>query len=258
MIMKSVAVIGANGYVGRAICDALYLNNINPDRKYTFGVFEVTRDNYEGKRKERITNPSTPYQVLINCAMPGKRLWANINPEKDYIETVEKTKELLTTWSYNQFINISTISARCESDTTYGHNRLESEKLCQAKSNNSLIVRLTAMYSDNISRGALVDIVNNRKVYVNENSRYSFTPLKFVGTWIANNIDRTGLIELGAKNTISLKEIVAHLGLTIEFGERVDIQEIANPESDFPDAKDILPFMERLLKQHTERKNENK
>lgn len=244
--MKAIAVIGANGYVGRAICEALYLNNANPNRKEMFGVFAVTRDNYEYKKRERITNPPTPYDVIINCAMPGKRLWANTNPDKDYIETVEKTKELLTTWNYKQFIQISTISARCEADTVYGSHRLEAENIC--KSHNSLIIRLTAMYSENLSRGALVDILHGNKVYVNENSRYSFTPLKFVGTWVANNLNRTGLIELGAKNTITLKEIVNHLGLTIEFGERIDVQEIANPKPDFPDVREILPFMEKMLR----------
>lgn len=253
-MLKTVAVIGANGYVGKAVCDALYLNNANPNRKDTFGVFQVTRDNYELRRKERITNPLTPYHVIINCAMPGKRLWANTNPDKDYIETVEKTADLLNTWSYNNFIQVSTISARCEANTVYGSHRLEAENLC--KSRNSLIIRLTAMYSENLSRGALVDIINGKKVYVNENSRYSFTPLKFVGTWISNNLERTGLIELGAKNTITLKEIVNHLGLTVEFGERVDVQEIANPEADFPDAREILPFMETMLK--NVRKNENR
>ena len=247
-MLKTIAVIGANGYVGRAICDALYLNNTNPDRIDTFGVFEVTRDNYELRRRERITNPLTPYHVVINCAMPGKRLWANVNPKKDYIETVEKTKELLNNWSYNKFIQISTISARCEADTVYGSHRLEAEKLCQAKKIDSFIIRLTAMYSENLSRGSLFDIANGNKVYINENSRFSFISRKFVGEWIVKNLNRSGLIELGAKNTISLKEIANHLGVTVAFGERVDVQEIANPEPDFPDAREVLLFMEAMIK----------
>ena len=247
-MLKNIAVIGANGFVGRAVCDALYANNVNQDRKDTFGVFEVTRDNYELKRKERITNPPTPYHIIINCAMPGKRLWANTNPDKDYIETVEKTKEILATWSYNKFIQISSISSRCEADTTYGKHRLESEQLCQSRAKNSLIIRLTAMYSKNLTRGALFDILHGNKVYINENSRFSYTPLEFVGDWISRNLDRTGLIELGAKNTITLKEIADYLGLNIQFGERIDVQDIANPETDFPDARNVLTFMETMLK----------
>ena len=255
-MLKTIAVIGANGYVGREVCTALYLNNCNKDRKDTFGVFEVTRDNYELRRREKITNPPTPYHIIINCAMPGKRLLANVNPEKDYIETVEKTKELLNNWSYNKFIQISTISTRCETNTIYGSHRLEAEKLCQAKTSNSLIIRLTAMYSKDIARGSLFDIMHGNNVYINEKSRFSFTPRKFVGEWITKNLDRTGLIELGAKNTISLKEIANHLGVTVAFGERIDVQEIANPEPDFPDAREVLPFMETMIRKIKE--NENK
>lgn len=252
-MLKTVAVIGANGYVGREICNALYLNNAMPNRRDTFGVFEVTRDNYDVRRRERITNPPTAYHILINCAMPGKRLWANENPEKDYIETVKKTEELLTTWSYNKFIQISTISSRCESDTVYGSHRLESEKLCQTKAKDSLIIRLTAMYSENISRGSLFDILHGNNVYISGDSRFSFTPLKFVGSWITNNLEKSGVIELGAKNTITLKEIADYLKVNIQFGDRIDVQEVLNPEIDFPDARDVLLFMENMYKNMKEK-----
>lgn len=253
-MLKTIAVIGANGYVGREVCNALYLNNVNPNKQDIFGVFEVTRDNYELRRRERITNPPTAYHVVINCAMPGKRLWANENPDKDYIETVKKTEDLLTTWSYNKFVQISTVSTRCEVNTIYGGHRLEAEKLCQTIAKDALIVRLTAMYSEDISRGSLFDILYGNDVYINENSRFSFTPLKFIGKWISNNLERSGIVEVGAKNTITLKEITDYLKVDVRFGDRIDVQEVMNPEQDFPDARDVLLFMEKMYQNMKEKK----
>ena len=229
--MKSAAVIGANGYVGHAVCVAL--------EKKGAAVTRVTRVNYEGMRLGA-------YDVLINAAMPSKRLWAEQNPEKDFLETVQKTKDLIGGWKYKKFIQISSVSARAQLDTVYGKNKAAAEKLCHFPG--ALIVRLTSMYSPDLSKGALMDILNKRKVFVSGQSRYSFAPLEFTASWIAGNLDRTGLVEVGAKNSISLAEIVDFLGEKIEFDGPLDIQEIQNPGPDFPDARGVLSFMDSMRK----------
>lgn len=239
---KCIAVAGANGYVGRAICDALYKQNDKKDFKHLNYIFEITRENYDFRLLEN--KKYFRYNILINSATPGKRTWANNNPKKDYLETVEKTKNFITDWRYDRIIHISSISARCETDTPYGKHKLEAETL--VSNSNNLIVRLTAMFSDNLTRGALYDIIKGNKVYSSADSRFSFVSLEKVGEWIANNLDRQGLLEFGAKNTITLKEIADYLHKDIEFGDRLDIQEVMNPEESYPDAKEVLYFMERM------------
>ena len=234
--MISIAVIGAQGYVGKSICDALYSLNAHNDG--LVAVFPVVRGNYEEAKNEK-------YDIIINSAMPSGRFWAQENPGSDFRETVKMTADLLYGWDYNKIIQISSLSARCEKHLVYGRHKALAEELCfYAK--NYLIVRLTAMYSDNISKGALFDILHSNKVFSSRDSRFAFTSLEFVGQWVAHNLGEFGLVEVGAKNTISLDEISSHLKKDIVFGSNLQVQEIQHPREDFPDARDVLEFMDRM------------
>src|SRR3989344_3420667 len=104
--MATIAVVGARGYLGSAICRAL------PNYP-EYQVMPVTRENYDEMK-------ASEYDILINCAMPSARFWAKNNPEKDFVETVEKTAKLLYGWKFKKFVQISTISARSQLDTVYG------------------------------------------------------------------------------------------------------------------------------------------
>ena len=242
--MISVALIGAEGFVGSSISKALKKNRF-------VELIEVTRDNYEYRCNEY----GDVYNVIINAACPSKRLWAKQNPNLDFIETVEKTAALVYRWRCNKFIQISTLSVRTESDSIYGLHRSAAEKIVLGKANH-LIVRLTAMYDESLTRGALVDIYNKKQVYFSGDSRYSFTSLDFVGDWISHNLSRIGLVEVGAKDSISLREIADHLGHTIEFGDMVNIQEIEHIENDFPESRQVLKFMMEMKKKNKRFKDE--
>ena len=68
-----VAVIGARGYVGKAICDSLKNDSVHE-------VVEVTRTNYKKMKEQK-------YDIIINSSTPSKRFWAKQNPKKDFEET---------------------------------------------------------------------------------------------------------------------------------------------------------------------------
>ena len=57
------------------------------------------------------------------------------------------------------------------------------------------------------------------------------------------HLDREGIVEVGARNTLSLGEIARELGKKVEFEGAVEVQEILNPEPDFPDVREVLTFM---------------
>lgn len=227
--MPSVAVIGANGYVGSALVNAL-------TQKKDVAVTSVTRENYEALKKGE-------YDILINSAMPSARFWAKNNPQKDFTETVEKTARLLYEWNFKKFVQISTVSARCQLDTVYGRHKADAEALCMGGSH--LIVRLAAMYDEDLKKGVLVDIKEGKTVYIDGTSRYCFAPRSFVAKWIADHLDRSGIVEVGARNAIALQEISEHLGTKTVFDGAVDHQKILSPEPDFPDARDVLNFLDK-------------
>ena len=227
--MQSIAVVGARGYVGSGLFTELV-------RSGNYSVTAVTRENYSDVQKG-------DFDIVINCAMPSARFWAKNNPEKDFTETVEKTARLLYEWKYKKFVQISTVSARCQLDTVYGRHKAAAEALCMKADN--LIIRLAAMYDNDLKKGVLVDIKEGKTVFIDGSSRYCFTPRSFVAKWIADHLDRNGMVEVGARNSISLKEMREHLKTTTVFDGAIDHQEIVSPEADFPDARDVLTFLDK-------------
>lgn len=103
-----IGVLGANGFVGSALCLALKRKKIK--------FKKITRKNFLKYEKYKLS-------ILINSSMPSKRFWAKKNPRMDNSETVLKTKYFRDNFTYKKFIHLSTISARCQKNTVYGANK---------------------------------------------------------------------------------------------------------------------------------------
>lgn len=230
--MLKIAIIGSQGYVGSALFKAF-----KDSSKYE--VVGVTRENYEQMKLGQ-------YDVLINCAMPSGRFWAKNHPQEDFIQTVKKTEDLLKLWHFKKFVQISTVSARCQLDTVYGQNKAAAEKLVDFGDN--LIVRLGALYSDNMEKGVLKDMLEGKTVYVDKSSRYSFISLDFCARWIASHLDRKGLVELGGRNAITLEDVAKHIRAKVEFKGESNHQDVENPMPDLPEAEEVLKFLDGLKK----------
>ena len=223
-----VAVIGASGFLGSRIDAELRLGD-------AFDVTSVTRANYEEKR-------AGAYDVVINSAMPAARFRAKKDPEWDFRETVEKTARIVHGWDAGKMVQVSTVSARCQLDTVYGRHKAAAEAIAGADAN--LIVRMGSMYDETLKKGVLIDLLNDRTVYVAQESRYCFAPLAFVARWITSNLDRGGVVEVGARDAISLGDVAAHLGSESGFEGELDHQEIVDPEPEFPAAAEVLGFLD--------------
>ncbi len=226
--MKSIALIGSNGFVGKSIKKYI-LNDKN------LLVTCVTRDNYEEARIEK------EYDILINAAMPSKRFWAKNNPYKDFIETVEKTFKIVNNWESSKIIQISSISARSQLDTPYGRHKAAAEKLVSKK--NNLILRLGPMYGQSLNKGVLIDMKKNDPVYVSKESLYSFAPIDWVGEWIWQNMNLSGIIDLGSNNAIKLYDVAQRIGSKSIFTGPIDHQIISKEIKNAPDARNVIDFI---------------
>lgn len=228
--MTTVALFGANGFVGKKIHSSLLATG-----KYQ--VIPVTRDNYT-------TSIGKFYNIIINSAMPAARFWAKNNPDKDFEETVQKTANILYGCTFDKFVQISTVSVRYQLDTIYGRHKLAAESLCNYGDN--LIVRLGAMFGDGLKKGVLIDMLKGQKVFIDGESRYSFCSVDFVGDYIANSLHLSGVIEVGAFNTVRMIDIANYLKTPIEFEGPLEIHEIQNPDASFPDAKEVFKFLDSM------------
>lgn len=226
----NIALFGSKGFVGSAILKSL--------KKLNYPVTEVTRENF----KEVL---GKEFDYVINAAMPSARFKAKNDPDWDFKETVQKTADIFYGVKFKKFIQISSISARCQPETVYGRNKLAAESIVRGE--NSLIIRLGPLFGEDLKKGVLIDMLNNSKVFVGESSKYAFISTDFVGDWIANNLDKNGLVELGAKNSLSLKELAEQLKIKIEFEGKEDNQEIQNADLNYPEVKLVIDFMKNLI-----------
>jgi dTDP-4-dehydrorhamnose reductase len=222
-----IALFGSKGFVGSEILKSL--------KKSKYEVFEVTRENFE-------SNLGKKFDYVINTSAPSARFKAKNNPMWDFEETVKKTAKIFYETEFEKFIQISSVSARCQTNTVYGRNKLAAESIID--DGNSLIVRLGPMFGPTLKKGVLIDMLNGSKIYVGKESRYAFAPLSFVADWIVKNIHRKGIWEVGAKNSISLENLAKKLDLKVDFEGVEDHQEMQTIEADYPDVNLVIDFME--------------
>ncbi len=226
--MKSIALIGSDGFVGKSI-----KKNLVKDNNYitTF----VTRKNYEEAKFDK------KYDILINAAMPSKRFWAKNNPHKDFIETVEKTFKIVNDWKSFKIIQISSISARSQLDTVYGRHKAAAEKLVD--DNNNLILRLGPMYGESLNKGVLTDMKKNHPVFVSRESLYCFAPVDWIGEWICKNLHLTGILDIGGNNAIKLDEIARKIDSKSIFTGPIDNQVISKKLKNAPESRNVINFI---------------
>ena len=101
---KSIAVIGANGFVGSNICSEIKSQG-------GYKLIKVTRgDNIADKVKDA--------NIVIHAANPAKRYFANNNPQIDFLETVQKTEKIINLCQSKK-INLCVCIARLYSTRTF-------------------------------------------------------------------------------------------------------------------------------------------
>jgi nucleoside-diphosphate-sugar epimerase len=229
--MKSICIIGANGFVGKALCRQL-------QKMPQYKLIKITR-------KDNMKKLIQQSDLIIHSANSSKRYFANQNREEDLFDTLEKMLKIISYANQKKIILISTISARVQLQTSYGRHRRACELLLDEKKD--LIIRMANMFGQGNAKGALSDIVNNRIVYADKKTKCAFVDVKYNAAKVVDLIDKVGIIELGAKNFIELGEIAKQIGSTSTFQGSLDTQlpEISQPDA--PDIKKVFDFIKNNL-----------
>lgn len=226
-----IGVIGSNGFVGKQILNILLQHN-------DIETIPIIRSNFHVEKTNQ-------FDVIINAAMPSKRFAASNNPFVDFRDTVEKTAEIYYRFKFNKFVQISTLSARAQLNTVYGRHKKAAEDILDI--NKDLVIRLGPLFGEGLQKGVLMDMLYGRKVFVNEESRYCFADVVKMSELIINKIlnFETGIIELGAKTGIKLKEIAHYLNKPIIFSGSLDNQEVKyhGDINELPDVDQVFKFL---------------
>lgn len=229
---KIIAVIGAKGFVGEAICQEI-------ESRVDLELIRISRgDNIEDLIKRA--------EIVIHTSNPAKRFAAEKNPESDFIETIQKTFKILQFCKNKKIVLISSLSARTQLNTHYGRHRKACEIIIDTGKN--LIVRLGPMYGGKRTLDSIHDILFNRTVYISGKTKYAYVDVAYSAKKIIDLIDEKGIFEVGAKNGIELDEIKNYFKSDCVFEGYDDTQIPINPPNDAPDAKEVLMFCEQKLK----------
>lgn len=224
--MTRIGIIGSNGFLGKTLCKI--------SQNYEYEIVEITKTDYESQKSKN-------FDILINTATPSKKFWASKNPYLDFQKTVSLTADIVYNWKYEKLIQISTISAADHPlHHPYAINKKSAEIISSYK--NHLIIRLGTLYGDGLVKGPLYDLLNFKQIYVDSNSQFDFISTDFISNWIFQNLDKNGLVELGAYDTMSLLEIAKKLDLNINASGK--LIKISSPriEPNMPSAKNVLEF----------------
>jgi nucleoside-diphosphate-sugar epimerase len=239
--MNKVAIIGANGFVGKAITKAFLQSGEND-------VVQVVSDNYE-----LIKEQQTKFDIIIHSAMPSKRWWAANNPIEDFDATVRLTADILYNWKFKKIALISSVSARLQTNHPYGRHKHLAEVLVSDHSSENVIFRLGGLFGEGLDKGVIFDMIEGNEVFMTSESAFNYIDTETASKLILKYIHDIGIIEIGAKNTISIGEIAQYFDLKVQFGNRIEYQSTEYPKSDFPDAKEIIPYIHNLISKKNDR-----
>lgn len=237
---KIIAVVGAKGFVGEAICQEI-------ENRKDLELIRISRgDDIEDFIKDA--------DVVIHTANPARRFIAEKNPESDFVETIQKTFKILQFCKKKKIVLISSLSARTQLNTHYGRHR----KACEILVDNgvNLIIRLGPMYGGGRTQDTLHDILNNNIVYLSGATKYAYVDVAYAARKVVGLIDNTGIIEIGAKGGIALEKIKKIFGSDCFFEGYDDTQIPISPPHDAPEVKQVLQFCEVELQKLKKDMNE--
>jgi len=228
---KKVAVLGAAGFVGSQIAAAVA-------KKDCYELIPVLR----GDPAEELIAKA---DIVVHSANPAGRYQAETDPANDFKESVEKTADFFRLAKGKRFIQISSLSCRTQLYTNYGRNRRSCELL--TLSDSTLIIRLGSMFGGSRKKDVLHDILAGRRVYVSATSRYAYVHVAWVGQKVVELLEGpSGIIEIGARNSVSLQSLSDYFNSDSVFSGPEDMQ-IPIDCKDGPDAYDVYRFAEEKI-----------
>ena len=228
--MKTVAVVGAAGYVGSQIAQAVVASK-------RYKLISVLRS-------DPAEELCATADIIIHAANPAKRFKAENDMMKDFKETIEKTAMLLATAKGKRFVLVSSLSCRTQLDTSYGRNRRACELIALA-AEESLIIRLGPMYGGDRTKDTLHDILLGNPIYISAESQYAYVDVAWAAHTIIEMLDGPGGVhEIGARNAVRLGDLRDHFASASTFSG-IDDTQIPVNFSKGTDARDIFQFAEK-------------
>jgi len=223
-----IGILGAYGFIGSALL------NYFKDKGYdTVGI---RRNNYQALA-------GSFYDVFINANGNSKRFWANANPVLDFEASVVSVKKSLFDFKFEKYVLISSSDVYSHHDNPnrakeeekiedqllppYSFNKYLAEKLVQKYCQNYLILRCSAMVGDNLKKGPIKDILDNKPLFITLDSKLQFITTnevaKIIETLIIKGV-KNEVFNVGGKGVFEFKNSKAIFNKEIVVGPEAETQ----------------------------------
>jgi len=216
-----IAILGSGGFLGSGLCNVL---------REKFDVQEITRSNYISRKGEE-------FDVFINANGNSRRHWANNNVIEDFDASTVSVYRTFLDFRSRLYIYISSADVyvdhsdvkKTKEDTVidstklcpYGFHKYLSELIVKKFSRRYLILRCSALIGQNIRKGPVKDILDNKPLFISLDSRLQFISTSEVGKIvirlikndIANeifNVGGIGTLTISSLEKILDKELHVH------------------------------------------------
>lgn len=202
------------------------------------------------------------YDTVYCCGISAMKWYANLHPEED-LENINKLLNYLKFVKCKKFILISTIDVYPENITNvnedfiinysshaYGKNRLYVENEIKKIFNDYHIIRLPGLFGFGLKKNIIFDMLNNKKVVLNLDSKFQwydmndiFSDIEYV---INNNIKLINLFP----EPITNQELLKIINTNFEYSDKIinyDIQTKYNELKYWYPKEKILSSLENYV-----------
>jgi nucleoside-diphosphate-sugar epimerase len=216
---KTVFLIGGKGFIGNAI---------NKILKKKFLVKVINKKNFI-----KFANKKCEY--LINANGNSKKYISEKNFFKDFKLNVLSTVSIIEKIKFKKYIHLSTVDVyhdltkkfknnenskiNLDKISKYGFNKYMSEIIVMKIVKKWNILRLSGMVGDELKKNPIYDMKNNKKLYVNINSKFHFMSTTEVAKIIyklMSKFKNKRILNLASSKNISLKEVAKILNYKID------------------------------------------
>lgn len=213
-----IAVIGSDGFIGRAVFEALKADHI---------VLGVTRDSYSYFQGESV-------DCLVNCNGNSRKFWANKNRTEDFKLSVQSVYNSLFDFKFKRYVYVSSMDVY--SDNPYGYHKGLAEMLINNETDNYSFLRCSSVIGSGMRKGVVKDIMRGDPVFVHPESSIRIIPNTEVARVVSTVVQqdtKAQILNVGSRTTILVKEIAELFGVAVNYADTLERQMFEYPVDDF-------------------------
>ena len=187
-----IGILGSDGFLGTALC-----------KQFPEAV-QITKKNY-------FDYVGDSFDVFINANGNSRKYWAEQNPYLDFMASTASVYQTFRDFKIEKYIYISSVDA--QGDTVYGFHKKLAEQIVEKNANSYLILRCCAMIGEGMKKGVVYDLINEKPLWVTEDTGMRFITVnevaKCIDILIKNDI--TDIMQISGLGNIAISEIATIL-----------------------------------------------